>query len=188
MLLPVASSSDSRLARAWVLQLTRGGGRDRKGLSGAYLLDLLSRWASLSLSKCPRSALCISLCLVSAWSIPATPPRFLAMLLSKALKILCFQTINYKPLSLPEMWEGRSLATVRPEEALDITQELLASWLNCPLRHLLSHFSYQLACKSSPNSSQGKKWKREERGTREREGGRKEIPKPWGDNNNSSYS
>lgn len=102
-------------------------------------------------------------------------PRFLAMLLSKALKIPCFQTINYKPLSLPEMWEGRSLATVRPEEALDITQELLASWLNCPLRHLLSHFSYQLACKSSPNSSQGKKWKREERGTREREreGGKK---------------
>lgn len=146
---------DSRLTRAWVRWLTRCGGRERKALSSAFPLDLLSRWVSLSLSKCPHSALHISWCLVSAGSI-FPPPRVLAMLMSKALKILCFQTINYKPLSIPEIWGGRNSATPRPEEDLNLTQEFLASWFICPLRHLLSHFSDQLACKLSPNSSQGK--------------------------------
>lgn len=68
------------------------------------------------------------------------------MLLSKALRILCHQTINYKPPSFPEMWEGRCLAALKPEETLDPSQELLASWFLCP-QGLLSHFSDQLACK-----------------------------------------
>lgn len=89
-----------------------------------------------------------------AWS--TFPPRFLAMLLSKALRSLCFQTIYYKPRSLPERWEGRRSAVLRLEEALELTQEFLASWFFCPQRHLLSHFSDWPACKLSPNPSQGK--------------------------------
>lgn len=63
------------------------------------------------------------------------------MLMSKALRILCSRIINNKFLSLPERWEGRRSAAPRPEEALDLTQEFLASWFICPQRYLLSYLS-----------------------------------------------
>lgn len=140
-------------------------------LSPVLGLHLLFRWASPCLSKCPHLALHFSLCLVRLGAL--FPPRFLAMLLSKALRSLCFQTIYYKLRSLPERWEGRRSAALRFEEALELTQEFLASWFICPQRHLLSHFSDWPACKLSPNSSQGK-WKREEN---QQEQVKKEIPK-----------
>lgn len=126
---------------------TRCGKWDRTASSPALGLHLLSRWASPHLSKCPWPFV-IEL---GALSAPCpTAPRFLAMLLSKALRILCGQTINYKPRVFGdkgrEVREGRCLAALRPEGALDLSQELLASWFLCPQR-LLSHFFDELACK-----------------------------------------
>ena len=144
----------SRLPRAWVHQLTQCENRDRKALSFSLPTGSpvqVGVRESLQMSSFHTLYfMVLGECLEQFFS-----PRFLAMLFSKALKILCFQTINYKRLSRPEMWEGRNSVTPRPEEALDLTQEFLASWFTCPLRHLLSHFSNQLACKLSPSSSQG---------------------------------
>lgn len=139
-----------RLPRAWVCSLTQYGdmGRDEFELSPGP--GSVSRWASLCLPYSPCPALHFSLCLVSACSIPT--PRFLAMLMSRALRILCSQIINNKFLRLPERWEGRCSAAPRPEEALDLTQEFLASWFICPQRNLLSHLSDWLVCTLSPNS------------------------------------
>lgn len=144
----------SRLPRAWVHQLTQCENRDRKALSfslpaGSPVQVGVRESLQMSSFNTPYFMV-LGECLEQFFS-----PRFLEILFSKALKILCFQTINYKRLSRPEMWEGRNSATPRPEEALDHTQEFLASWFTCRLRHLLSHFSDQLVCKLSPSSSQG---------------------------------